>query len=216
MPNHIQNRLFVQGQPEAVMNYIKGQGVRIDFNTIIAMPECLKNYNPYSHIITAVEKKYQTALNPNALIASMQALNREKQKINFEGEEQKAFERGCKNFEETGYVSWYEWSIANWNTKWNAYGTPDSRDTDDTIYFQTAWSNVSDLIKKLSGFFSSSFFYEWADEDIGSNAGRAVARGGNLVINRAQGRKAYELAFDLNPGLKDQFKYVDGKYEFIV
>ena len=95
-------------------------------------------------------------------------------------------------------------------------GTPDSRDTDDTIYFQTAWSNVSDLIKKLSGFFSSTFFYEWADEDIGSNAGRAVARGGNLVINRAQGRKAYELAFDLNPGLKDQFEYVGGKYEFIV
>ena len=202
MPNHIQNRLFVQGQPEAVMNYIKGQGVRIDFNTIVAMPECLKNYNPNLSIITAVEKKYQTVLNPDALV--------------FEDEEQEAFERGCKNFEETGYVSWYEWSIANWNTKWNAYGTPDSRDTDDTIYFQTAWSNVSDLIKKLSGFFSSSFFYEWADEDIGSNAGRAVARGGNLVINRAQGRKAYELAFNLNPGLKDQFEYVGGKYEFIV
>jgi len=202
MPNHVQNRLFVQGQPEAVMNYIKGQGVRIDFNTIVAMPECLKNYNPNLSIITAVEKKYQTVLNPDALV--------------FEDEEQEAFERGCKNFEETGYVSWYEWSIANWNTKWNAYGTPDSRDTDDTIYFQTAWSNVSDLIKKLSGFFSSTFFYEWADEDIGSNAGRAVARGGNLVINRAQGRKAYELAFDLNPGLKDQFEYVGGKYEFIV
>ena len=200
MPNHIQNRLFVQGQSEAVMNYIKGQGVRIDFNTIVAMPECLKNYNPNLSIITAVEKKYQTVLNPDALV--------------FEDEE--AFERGCKNFEETGYVSWYEWSIANWNTKWNAYGTPDSRDTDDTIYFQTAWSNVSDLIKKLSGFFSSTFFYEWADEDIGSNAGRAVARGGNLVISRAQGRKAYELAFDLNPGLKDQFEYVGGKYEFIV
>jgi len=200
MPNHIQNRLFVQGQSEAVMNYIKGQGVRIDFNTIVAMPECLKNYNPNLSIITAVEKKYQTVLNPDALV--------------FEDEE--AFERGCKNFEETGYVSWYEWSIANWNTKWNAYGTPDSRDTDDTIYFQTAWSNVSDLIKKLSGFFSSTFFYEWADEDIGSNAGRAVARGGNLVINRAQGRKAYELAFNLNPGLKDQFEYVGGKYEFIV
>ena len=208
MPNHVQNRLFVQGQPEAVMNYIKGQGVRIDFNTIVAMPECLKNYNPNLSIITAVEKTYQ----PDALISSMQALNREK--AVFEDEE--AFERGCKNFEETGYVSWYEWSIANWNTKWNAYGTPDSRDTDDTIYFQTAWSNVSDLIKKLSEFFSSTFFYEWADEDIGSNAGRAVARGGNLVINRAQGRKAYELAFDLNPGLKDQFEYVGGKYEFIV
>lgn len=36
------------------------------------------------------------------------------------------------------------WQKKNWETKWNAYGQPDSRSTNDTIYFLTeiiVWKN---------------------------------------------------------------------------
>lgn len=47
-----------------------------------------------------------------------------------------------------GYVSWYDWSCANWGTKWDALeseGTPEK----GKITFLTAWSEPMNVIEKL-------------------------------------------------------------------
>lgn len=49
-----------------------------------------------------------------------------------------------ENLEQHGYTSWYEWSIANWGTKWDAYDVQDWRGgankSELQIVYSTAWS----------------------------------------------------------------------------
>lgn len=64
---------------------------------------------------------------------------------------------------------WYKWSIKNWGTKWNAI-RPSRKD--NIIEFETAWSGVPDLIRKLTFIFPEvEIKYSFADEDIGHNLG---------------------------------------------
>ena len=164
MPNHITNRLTIEGQNgdvKAIMESIKGEKTRLDFSKVIPMPEGL---------------------------------------------------------EETGYIYWYDWAIANWGTKWNAYGSPDDRDTDDTIYFETAWSGVPIILKALSEKYPNvKFIYAWADEDTGCNVGTATAENGNVEINTLENssKEAYDLAFELNPENKEYYQLVNGQYEYV-
>jgi hypothetical protein len=72
-----------------------------------------------------------------------------------------------------GTNNWYDWSVANWGTKWNAYySNLDS--ANNTMEFDTAWScplPVLDALAKLCYEYGVSFEGKWADEDRGFNAG---------------------------------------------
>jgi hypothetical protein len=46
-----------------------------------------------------------------------------------------------------GYDNWYDWSYANWDTKWNAYNTSVKG---DTIHFLTAWAPPEKVLVALS------------------------------------------------------------------
>lgn len=74
---------------------------------------------------------------------------------------------------------WYSWRIDKWNTKWGAYEVEVSN---DTVYFQTAWSTALPIFKKLSELFPElELVLEYADEDLGHNCGKLVYKGGELV-----------------------------------
>ena len=50
--------------------------------------------------------------------------------------------------------NWYDWSVQNWGTKWNAYKQGMSYEEDDnTLCFETAWSGIPNLMQKLSSMF---------------------------------------------------------------
>lgn len=53
---------------------------------------------------------------------------------------------------ETGYRDWYEWSIANWGTKWGAYDYEDRERGDGRFVFkfETAWSFPEKVFRKLA------------------------------------------------------------------
>jgi hypothetical protein len=96
---------------------------------------------------------------------------------------------------------WYDWSIKNWGTKWNSYGYDEhTADNFDgcTVKFLTAWSSVSDLMKKLSSMFPDiRFDYKWADEDFGHNTGKAEYKSGKTLscyIPAGGSAEALELA----------------------
>lgn len=72
-----------------------------------------------------------------------------------------------------GKNNWYDWSIANWGTKWNAYYSSLDK-ANNIIEFDTAWScplSVLDALAKLCYEYDVSFSGKWADEDAGNNVG---------------------------------------------
>jgi len=112
--------------------------------------------------------------------------------------------------------NWYDWSVENWGTKWNAYGFLGMTSEEKLPYasaeehqkahgnileFQTAWSGVSELMRKLSEIFPNvEIRYGWADEDIGSNVGMETYKNGEIIesdIPECQSKEAYELAFEV-------------------
>ena len=91
---------------------------------------------------------------------------------------------GVRERELYGNNNWYDWSIANWGTKWNAYGFDPNTDysKEKELKFLTAWSAPHPVIAKLSEMFPSvKLEHEWADEDIGMNCGRHVYYDGERI-----------------------------------
>lgn len=61
-----------------------------------------------------------------------------------------------------GFDNWYDWSINNWDTKWNAYNTDE---VDEGITFLTAWSPPTKVLIALSKKFPEETIINiWDDE----------------------------------------------------
>lgn len=84
-----------------------------------------------------------------------------------------------------GKNNWYDWSLANWGTKWNAYGYYEGEDyscNKDSLRFLSAWSAPHPVIQKLSEMFPCvKIEHKWADEDIGVNCGRRTYYNGERI-----------------------------------
>lgn len=64
-----------------------------------------------------------------------------------------------RNVVETGYVSWYPWSINNWGTKWDSYEVEiDDTAENPSFTFQTAWSFPTPIFEKLAEMFPALTF----------------------------------------------------------
>lgn len=64
---------------------------------------------------------------------------------------------------------WYDWSIKNWGTKWNAY---EISNIEQGVKFETAWNAPMPIFKALAEKFPDySFDFKYADEDTGYNFG---------------------------------------------
>lgn len=225
MPNHIQNRLTFFGSMDriqialALIRPEEGEG-KIDFNKIVPMPESL-NIQIHSGIEKAIEIALKMPLHKNPLIASLQSLNRDdfESPLQFSDEEFEMYIQGLQNVRKYGFYSWYEWSVKNWGTKSNAYQTPDELDTEKCIYFQTAWTAPIDLIGKLSAMLPGpEIELMYADEDSGSNTGRISFCNGKIVKAyqpESQSKEGYDIYFELHPEALNDYKLVDGKYEYV-
>lgn len=220
MPNHVQNKLEIIAEPEYVkkiLQYIKGDKTTIDFNKILPMP--FEAENVTIAVEDAVKNTFHIALNDNPLIATLEKSNRDANNpLNLSESEWTQYINCLNNYRTRGCIYWYDWSLKNWGTKWNAYGTPDERDNETTIYFQTAWSDVQELIIKLSLLFPEALLkYSYADEDSGCNTGKCEIQNG-IVINEQDlkdtSKEAYELYFDLHPDAKQYYRFINGNYEY--
>lgn len=113
---------------------------------------------------------------------------------------------------------WYDWRIANWGTKWNAYSTY-KVDGENTIFFDTAWADVAELMNLLASKFPNvTFYYDYADEDISYNLGSWIFKGnvGCLTTIKEHSKEAYEHCFELGKCNKDNFEFVEeeGTYRY--
>jgi len=220
MPNHITNKFTPVGKEEAVLEFLKQVSTddrAIDFNKIVEMPESLQVEDSslgdlgLFHLYGMKRHGYYP-LSDGELFRRFEELS-EEMKI----EADKIGKAYKSNMEEHGYRTWYDWANDNWGTKWNAYST---RVEDDSIYFDTAWSGVPDLICKLSLKFPDlGFEYSWADEDTGSNTGRMKIYNGEIVEDTSpenSSKEAYELAFELTDAKKYYaWNEEAGQYEYV-
>lgn len=187
MPNNVQNKLIVSAQSEVeltnFLQSIRGKDVEesvIDFNTIIPMPQDLRDTEYSSNVVNAIEyflyKENRTDEVKNFHrytididIDFMKSLDSKE-----ESKRNEIYNLGKKYvelYEKYGYHNWYDWSKAHWGTKWNAYDSYIEVDgkTNASIVFTTAWTDVSELMRELAKQNPNiDFEYMCASEDIGT------------------------------------------------
>lgn len=74
--------------------------------------------------------------------------------------------------------NWYDWSVANWGTKWNAYAV---KDLGSSLQFETAWSFPELIARALAVAVPEDWSWQYASEDWGSNLGTVRCVGGECV-----------------------------------
>lgn len=134
---------------------------------------------------------------------------------------------GDKEKKKYGSNNWYDWSIENWGTKWNSYShdivqeiswAPDSQRYVMVCKFETAWSAVVPLIKKMAENNPKvDITYVYADEDMGYNTGIVKFKDGSVVQEEypeGGSKEAMKLYFETHPDRLDDFVFNDdGTYE---
>jgi len=166
MPNYVTNRLEINADRETVQNvmdFLKGKTDEdstpcyIDFNNIIPMPKDLLIEASTSgefgmqYIIAQQRKPF----NSQDDLKVIQWMEIQKEKVREE-----ALQLGMtylRNWGKYGYPTWYEWSIANWGTKWNAFNQ--NFEEPNVLWFDTAWEGVPLLIQTLSEIFPDVEFH---------------------------------------------------------
>lgn len=194
MQNHVKNIVKMEGITKLPLfkteydEYEKRDVVCFDFNKIIPMPESLnvESGSMETVAIEAVNRKLSQRRYDFQQAYSRPQMSDEdyQQRLkNYGKTEEELLELGLQyiaNKVRYGATSWYDWCCDNWGTKWNAYSN--EQEDEDTIIFETAWSNPEPVMLKLSEMYpEATIEHWWADEDMGSNDGYRVYRGGEIV-----------------------------------
>ena len=93
---------------------------------------------------------------------------------------------------------------------------------ENVLEYNTAWSNVPEILQVLSEKFPNvEFRYEYADEDIGANVGRLDFLNGDVTyedIPNNHSKEAFEMAFDIRGCTPEDYELVyseeSGTYEY--
>ena len=109
--------------------------------------------------------------------------------------------RVIDNIEKYGAKDWYDWSVKNWGTKWNACHCEFDDTVPNQIFFETAWSDVRGLICELSKKHpENTFIYDYAEEQIGIYTGTFSCKNGQVIEDICYddfSKEAYEQSFNL-------------------
>lgn len=173
MPNHITTVCTVSGPPADVAAFAERHVVPhekdkerrvFDFATIIPQPAIVRETESGSEATIGVAalvgdmlmhdfRQYQWL--PAGVLDGPGYRHAKQVRAWLEENRPKALEKGRKCLQavaETGYPDWYEWSIANWGTKWGAYAYEDRERGDGRFVFkfETAWSFPEKVFRKLA------------------------------------------------------------------
>lgn len=221
MPNHVTNELTA---PKHVVDALASDQSELDFNTVVPMPEIMKSgphmgitqwaqiamgiinlktlQQPTPDPVAALERRdYGAAAKRLEQDNVIRAMTEGPFPIDWSDKDFEMLIASMRALKEYGHASWYEWSIANWGTKWNAYEV--QRVSDEVIKFQTAWSMPAKWLEKLvEQFPNETISIRWADEDFGNNAGAIKVTGEAVVGGPFQNGsvEAHKLAMELIHG----------------
>ena len=203
MPNHVTNQITFGSDAvslaafQQMLHELQATDQplgSIDFHKLIPMPpelriECgsrtddgLKMVRAYHNALDRLEWQ-KPSLDPEEYAVKLrqcEALYRKKRMA--DPEAWALGEKAYQNIQKYGAPTWYEWSVQNWGTKWNAYQFCPLREKDDTMEFLTAWSPVPRLVAVISKKYPhQEITYRWADENLGHNVGEIVFKNGEQI-----------------------------------
>jgi hypothetical protein len=182
MPNHIQNIVKIKGNKEDIAKCAKTifKGDKFSFKNIIPRPTDLE-IEKSSYLGDGITLINGTEEQKERVITKFKRWANEERPLETFIEESKELGRkALENQKKYGFTDWYDWSIENWGTKWDAYEI-DYDVTEDTINlnFQTAWNTPYPIFEELSRMFPNiSIYVDFADEDLGCNCGEYGFEGG--------------------------------------
>ncbi len=213
MPNHIKNIITYEGDENKIKEMLEqikydklGVGT-IDFNKIIPRSPDLdidsgsqtdRGFAAYQDFIFV----YTLGGTVEKDVDNIPAKAEEaflKQRTDIDSESWELGRKAFRNFRLYGAKDWYDWSLKNWGTKWNAYDYTEGTDysQNGNLQFETAWAAPHLVIEKLSQMFPEiAFEHKWADEDISINCGYREYKDGELVSEQYYegGKEAMEFA----------------------
>ena len=185
MPNWVINNIYFDTDEKTfnkIVKFVKGEESDFDFNKVIPMPSELVGTTSPARIVS--EEEYNEFLNKDKVDGYYSTPITKEMSDNF--------------IEKYNANNWYDWSVYNWNTKWNAC---DVYIGDDSIEFSTAWSHPYSVIKTLSEKFSNvSMSFKYSDEDFGYNVGEYTIINGDEIDSffpEGGSEEAYKLAFEI-------------------
>ena len=173
MPNNITNRIVKCSDKKLFKKLAVNSEQEVTFQKLIPMPSSLRLDECSSSVIT--EEQYENykslarkSKNPDEFIKAMGTMY---PKISmYKDSLLRIFNKA-----HYGAETWYDWSIKNWGTKWDAYETDLC-----SLYFLTAWSTPESWWKALAQHMDFTAFF--ADEDTGSNCGIVIAKNKKIEI----------------------------------
>lgn len=178
MPNHVTTICTVTGPAADVAGFVethirpteKGDERFFDFGTIIPKPAVVSDTVSGSkaevglYALTGKRKKRRFFFEPADSLDNPHRIwpylpptvtTREKLIAHLKENDPEALDQGEKSrrcLEETGHPDWYEWSIANWGTKWGAYDYEERERADGRFVFkfETAWSFPETIFRTMA------------------------------------------------------------------
>lgn len=227
MPNHVTTRCTVTGPAvdvaafRAKMFALDEEGnLFFDFNKIIPMPLILRDIEE-SGVAKQGASLIQLRAERDAPFATGGMYEFEIERIRADVEMPreniqavaKAYLEKHPEFElkgsqrlrailETGFASWYPWSIENWGTKWGAYDFELVSDEPLVFKFETAWSFPMPVLNDLAKSFPSLKFHCVTYDEGGNFAGRGFfnpAHGDEPFALCDATDELYELAYGHKP-----------------
>ena len=197
MPNHITNKITVlEGQYDL--------SKLTSFNNVVPMPVEIKDTS-HGNVVMELEKLFGILGHYGTPLTLKEIHNK------YPNED---IAKLLTNFREHGHITWYSWSIEKWGTKWDMYN---AECEDNVLTFLTAWNAPKQFYQALADTldYGTVLYVEYADEDIGYNAGVFVLSKESVVHTKydADSKDAWELAIKLK-GLEDDVHLVNDKWEF--
>ena len=209
MPNHVSNILIVKGTNEKVVEVIKvlmNDNEEVTFDNFFPMPEELRGTTSPTRIVTQEEYDQKKAELEEKLAKGEQVWSTS---LPITEEMQSDL------INKYGVDNWYDWAIQNWGTKWGAYSVYAL--SEDSLYFQSAWSTPYNAMVKLSEMYPDvEINVQYADEDFGRNVGEYILKGGDEIdsnVPEGGSMEAMRMALDIQGG--EDYYLGDNIYEML-
>ncbi len=164
MPNWTSNIIRAEG-PEAdlreFLETVRGPtAAAFDFNRIVPMPPMLRHTAKGGREFDGKRYENWYVIDPDLSYGDP----------GHEHNERPLTPDELVTLRDIGYSDWYEWSLANWGTKWNAFRPSfhelPEEDGAVEVTFDTAWTAPFPIFKKLATLFPKlTFVFQWTDED---------------------------------------------------
>lgn len=173
MPNWCSNKLVVSGSNEDLAEFTKtlGEDNKFALSQAIPVPEELRGVVVGSTIQFAIPT---TKDDPKA----RPSFDKPGEFERYEDVPQETLSEWTRKF---GATNWYDWSIRNWGTKWDADAEMTVEDEECYCWFDTAWAPPTQWLETVSAKFPKlKFSLRFAEGGMGFY-GSAFAEKGAVV-----------------------------------